>query len=225
MNTRLIKLCFLPCFLTCLFSYGQSESEQILNHSVSVTSLDLRSKELVGSPYVNDDFFPAKIKGIETAYPMRYNAYEDEMEFEKEGKFYNFNKVLNQEVVFLATNKKYKLFFDTENNDNSIGYFVVLFQGNKIDLLNKEKIKFFEAVKPKTGYDKYKPPTLKRVNDKFYIGYKNGTTTELPRKKQDVLKLFSEKSNDIQNYAKKNRLSFKDKEDLIQLFKYYNTLN
>jgi len=35
----------------------------------------------------------------------------------------------------------------------------------------KERIKFFEEVIAKSGYDKYQPPTLKRVRDKLYIGY------------------------------------------------------
>jgi hypothetical protein len=216
---------FLSMLLISIISYGQSESEQILKHSVSVTSIDLRSKEVVGSAYVNDNLMPATLQNENIAYPMRYNAYEDEMEFEREGKFYNLNKVLNQEIIFVGSNKTYKVFFDTDNGTTNLSYFVVLLQGDKISLLNKEKIKFFEAVKPKTGYDKYKPPTLKRVNDKLYIGYKNSTTTELPRKKKDILKLFSSKAGEIETYAKENKLGYKNTEDLIQIFSYFNTLN
>ena len=99
-------------------------------------------------------------------------------------------------------------------------------------LLKSEKVKLFirhkkilrSAKKAQSSYEKDMPAKF-ITNESFFYQIDDKEILVLPRKKQDVLKLFSEKSNDIQNYAKKNRLSFKDKEDLIQLFKYYNTLN
>ncbi|MDO9039331.1 MAG: hypothetical protein Q7U59_13390, partial [Lutibacter sp.] len=87
-----------------------------------------------------------------------------------------------------------------------------------------EKIKFYEEVKAKTGYDKYKPPTLKRVEDEFYIGYKNSSAKELPSKKKDILSLFASKANEMESYVNENKLGFKSEEDLIKIFSYYHTL-
>jgi len=65
---------------------------------------------------------------------------------------------------------------------------------------------------------------LKRPSDVFFIGYKNNTSTELPRRKKHFFRLFSSKAHEVESFVKKQKLRFKDKEDLIEIFIYYNSL-
>ena len=225
MITRFNKYTVITLLLLSLSGYSQkTDSEQTLVHRTSITSFDLRSKELVGSIYINEDFLPAKLSNSQDQYLMRYNAYLDEMEVEKNGNAYHLSKNLNYSINFEGINKTYQVYNYLEKKETVPGFFVVLYSGDNISLLIKEKIKFFEEVKPKTGYDKYVPPTLKRVSDEFYIGYKNRVAKELPSKKKDILDLFESKGSAIESYAKINNLGFKNREDLIQIFKYYDTL-
>lgn len=177
----------------------KTDSEQTLVHRTSISSFDLRSKELVGSIYINEDFLPAKLSNSQDQYLIRYNAYQDEMEVEKNGKSYHLSKNLNYSINFEGINKTYQVYNYLGKKETIPGFFVVLYNGDNISLLIKEKIKFYEEVKSKTGYDKYKPPTLKRVNDEFYIGYKNSSAKELPSKKKDILSLFASKANEIES--------------------------
>jgi hypothetical protein len=226
MKQQLNKHMVALLLLFSIYGYSQkTDSEQTLVHRTTVTSFDLRSKELVGSIYINEDFLPAKLSDSQDHYLIRYNAYQDEMEVQKNGNSYHLSKNLNYSINFEGINKIYQVYNYAEKNETIPGFFVVLYKGEKSSLLLKEKIKFYEEVKAKTGYDKFKPPTLKRVNDEFYIGYKNNLANELPSKKKAILNLFESKAGEIKSYAKNNNLRFKNKEDLIQIFRYYNTLN
>ena len=211
--------------LSSITNYSQiTSSQELINDNQSVSSFDLRSKDLVGSSYVEKNYLPAKLSVDGTIYSIRYDAYKDEMEVEKDNNKFYLRQAFNYTVTFLGTNKIYQVYKYEEKGQNKTGFFVVLFSGDKVSLLLKEKIQFYEEVMAKTGYDKYQPPALKREKDKLYIGYKNNVTKELPKKKKDILKLFSSKSKNIESFAKENKLGFKNNEDLVKIFTYYHSL-
>jgi len=223
---KIFKYYFTAALLFSSFAiYSQYDSEHLFNNSNIVPSFDHRSNSLLGSSYINEQFLAVKLAHTEKTYLMRYNAYKDEMEFEKDGKLFYLTKAYNFLITFDGLNKVYQVFSYQENKRAKDGYFIVLSNGDKVSLLLQEKIKYFDGVKARSGYTEDKPASLKRLNDKLYIGYKNSTASELPNKKKDLLKLFSSKSTEIEAYAKKNNLGFKNTEDLIQLFKHYNALN
>lgn len=200
------------------------DENEFFNHSVNVRSFDLRSKNLVGTSYIDDEFFPAKVIKNNKVYAMRFNAYQDEMEIEKDDKVFGLQKRFDFPIVFLNNNKVYEVFDYDKEGKAEKGFFVVLQEGNEITLLLKETIEFVPEVEAKTGYDKYQPPKLVRAKDRFYIGYKNYTTALLPTKKSEFLNLFGSKSSDIEKYIKTNKLNIKSAEDLIKIFEYYNSL-
>lgn len=225
MKTLIKTLFLLLTIFSSVSVAGQiTRNQDLLNDRNTIGAFDLRSKNLVGSSYVDDNFQPAKLSADETIYSMRFDAYQDEMEVEKDGKSFYLKKDYNYTATFLNQNKTYRVYNYDDKNVMKDGFFVVLYSGDNISLLLKEKIKFYEEVEAKTGYEKYQPPKLKRESDQFYIGYKNYTTKEFPKKKKDIIKLFSSKSNEIESYAKKNKLGFKNSEDLIKIFTYYNSL-
>jgi len=205
--------------------YSQVKTDQDYIIDMGLTFFyDNSPKDLVGSSYIDKNFHAAKISIDGTIYSTRFDAYQDEMEIEKDNHKFYLRKTFNYTATFLETNKVYQVYNYEDKDQVRTGFFVVLFNGDKVSLLMKERIRFFEAVIAKSGYDKYQPPTLKRVKDKLYIGYKNNETKELPKKKNEILKLFSNKSKNIETFAKENNLGFKNKEDLTKIFTYYHTL-
>ena len=221
-----IKICTTALLLLVSFSgFGQSTFEKsLLKQSGKIPVLDLRSSELEGTSYINEDFLPAKLSSADKVYAMRYNAYQDEMEYKNDGNSYYLPKNFNYSVTFTGNNKVYQVYSFEEKGNTKSGFFVVPFSGDKICLLLKEKIEFYEEVPAKSGYQKSKPPKLKREKDKLYMCYKDNTATELPSKKKNILLLFSDAAKDIEDYAKKNKLGFSNNEDLIEIFKYFNSL-
>lgn len=218
------KTLFVVFFLLSISIHCQVTNSQEFLNSRNITSIDLRSTEVKGDAYLNTDFMPARLSLDNTIYSMRFNAYQDEMEVEKDDKLYDLKKQPGYQITFLTTNKVYAIYNFDQANQVKTGFFVVLFQGDKVSLLLKEKIEFFEEVKPKTGYDKYQPPKLERVDDKFYMSRDGVTAIELPRRKKEILSLFLEKAGDVESYAKKNKLSFNKNEELAKIFAYYNSL-
>ncbi len=208
-----------------IYSQQKNVENVFDNNFAIVASFYLRANDLLGSSYINEQFLAVKLINSDKTYLMRYNAYMDEIEFEKDGKLFYLTKAYNFSIIFESLNKIYQVFSYQENNRTKDGYFVALSKGDNISLLLQEKIKYFDEVKARSGYTKDKPAALKRIKDKLYIGYNNKTASELPIKKNELLKLFSSKSADIEVYAKKNNLDFRKNEDLIQMFNYYNTLN
>jgi len=216
--------------LVNISSFSQVDSKVIKNNNQifigeSLYEIDLRSKDLVGSVYISKEFLPARLNEDNVIYSVNYNAFQDQMVIKKEGNSVFLRKDYDFMVTFLNVDKTYRVFDYHENGQKKTGFFVVLFQGEKISLLLKEIIKFYEEKEAKSGYDKYQPPKLKREKDKFFLGYKNNSTKELPKKKKDILKLFTSKARDIESFAKRNNLGFKKKEDLTKIFNYYNSLN
>jgi hypothetical protein len=216
---------FLILILAGISGYSQiTSSQELINDTQSVSSFDYRNKDLVGSNYIDENFLSAKLNIDEIIYSMRYDAYQDEMEIEKDGNTFYLRKGFNYQITFLDKNKIYQVYNYQENEKLNNGFFVVLYNGDKVSLLLQEKIKFYEEKQAKTGYDKYEPPKLKREKDKMFIGYKNNAAKELPKKKKDILKLFSSKSKIMELFAKENKLGFKKPEDLVKIFSYYNSL-
>jgi len=201
------------------------KNDEIVNRSTSITSFDARPKNLVGSEYITKDYLPAKLVDNDEIFSIRYNAYQDEMEVRKNGQEYSLPKTFDNTITFINSKKEYAVFEYVAGNSSKNGFFVVLFKGNKVSLILKEKIKLLDEVKPNTGYEKYKPPTLKREKDKLFLAYKNNTTTKLPSKKKDFFNLFSTNSKVVEAYVKENKLGIKNQEDLIKIFQFYSSLN
>ena len=215
---------YLLILLSGFSSISQIDGDKLIHYRETIFEMDLRSKDLVGSVYNSKEFLPARLNEDKVIYSMNYNAFQDQMVVKKDGNLFFLRKDYDFMVTFLNTEKKYRVFDYQEGGQKMTSFFVVLFQGEKISLLLKEKIKYYSEKKAKSGYDKYQPPKLKREKDKFFLGYKNNTTKELPKKKKDILNLFTSKSTDIESYVKRNNLGFKSKEDLTKIFTYYHAL-
>ena len=192
--------------------------------STTLTSVDLTSKALVGTMYVNNDFFPGRIDAQENTYSFRYNAFLDEMEVQFGEANYFMPLAAYYTITFVGTNKKYEVLDNQSGSDSKKGFFVVLLKGEPMSLYKKENIKFYEEVPAKLGFTKYEPPKLQRTKDSFFVRFEGTEAIEIPQKKKEALKVFSKKGSSMTSYIKKNKLSFKKEGDVIQMVRYYNSL-
>ena len=127
------------------------------------------------------------------------------------------------QVNFPKNNKLYKTYLYTDRDKTKKGFFVVLSEGENYALVLKEKIVFVEEQKPKTPYEKYKNPELKRVKDTYYLSLKGSKTlSEIKLRKKDVINFFENDSKMVSSLIKKNKLNVKKEEDLIRLLKLYD---
>jgi hypothetical protein len=209
-------------FITSINLISQNINNVELVKGNRVLGVNERETKTEGSNYIPKNYAPAKVNNSTVLYMMRYDAHNDEMEFEKDGVAYHLPKDKFYRINFTTNNKTYELFID--NQTNTKGFYVVLNQGSKISLLVKEYIKFYEEKPTKGPIEPYQPPRYKRSSDKLYIGYANNTALELTKKKKDFFALFGDNSKTMQTYVKENKLNIKKQKDLIQIFEHYNTL-
>ncbi|TXD82469.1 hypothetical protein ESY86_14600 [Subsaximicrobium wynnwilliamsii] len=223
--------------LFILFSFvGYSQNDdtdsfqQIMDGSpYSVMTKSINSKEVKGSPYLYDIFFPAKIAGLqEKIFNVRYNAYFDEFEIkDAEDQINLVNKDLqqltitfsNDQTVFISSS------YLDQNNQITRGYFVVASPENqKNQLLIKKSKRYSESKPARSSYEKSKPAEFEENKDTYYLRLSDGVAKEIPRNKKDLANMYPKHSKAILDFIKKNRINTTEREDLVKLVKYLNSL-
>ncbi len=186
----------------------------------------LSESDISGSPYLNNEFILGsiltndKIRYIDI--PLRYNIYNDDMEFKNSEDTYLaigdptlVKMIIIGDDKFIYTDKRKK-------NGEQFGYYKLLEDG-EIKLLLKYNVVFKKAV-PTTGYEEAEPPKLERISDTYYILQGNNEPQQISKKK-DIDLIFGPKSSEIDNYIKKEKLNVKKEEDLIKLVEFVNKSN
>jgi hypothetical protein len=226
-STQLFTTVFL---LASIFSFSQDlvQTQTFVTSGLTYT-FDRSDKTIQGTPYIIDDFSPARVSAdSEKIYNLRYNAVSDQMEVETDkNTIQAINKNIDGvKITFLKDEKTYQsINYINEDGIAERGYFIhVNGVNSKIKLLAKETKKFIERRPAKSSYQDTKPAEFKRLDDVYYIIIKNNTAQLLPEKKKDLLKLFPENSDKIEDFIKSNRIKMSKQEDLLELMSYINIL-
>ncbi|WP_457618905.1 hypothetical protein [Lutibacter sp.] len=219
-NYFIIGLLFV-CF-TSFKRVGDIKKQLVLNsNNTLVKTTNLLLKDSTG--YINNTFLSARINNSKKTFNIRYNVYKDEMEIKENDTIYFLPKNIGFTINFQNIDKAYQVFRSSLKNKES--YFVLLFKGNKLSLLLKERIDVQTRFIARKGFVGYLPPTLTRLKDLFYVGYTNDSTSlQLPIRKKYFYNLFLDKSSSVASFTKRNKLNYKNKKDLIKIFAYYNSL-
>ena len=175
-------------------------------------------KAIENKKYVSQDYKPAYVDNFQQRAFLRYNIYEDQMEFVKDDNIFYLQKDIDRVIKF-ADNTKYTV---KEWKGNS--QFFLIHEEGKNMLLAKQTVKFVPAEEPETGYDARKPADFKRRKDMLFLAKEGQELVEIPRKKKSFYGVFGDKASDIKSYVKKNKLGYKKAKDLKKIIAYYNTL-
>ena len=216
---RQLILIFLATFTFSITSNAQfnvNGNETILTPKEDV-AVPISLKGIQFKKYLSQDYKPALVYDIKQQTYLRYNIFDDEMEYVKENQIYYLKKEIGRTVRF-ADNTTYKVY----QKSGSLKYFLVNVEG-KNDLVTNQIVKFYPKEEPLSGYDRGKSADYKRRNDEFYIATKS-RVIQLPTNKKSFYKFFGPKAAKIKSYLKKNRLSYKKIDDLEKVITYYNTL-
>jgi len=220
-----MKKLFLILLTIPSFYMSQLLSDNIndLDNSLSFVTKPKPEGETEGSPYVDDDFKPVRIEGITKKLPkMRYNAYEDEMEFEINGKTNYIVKNQNVKINFPDNNKTYVLTRYQLEDKEINGYLVILVNEGKYKLYKKETVELLVNQNNKNiPYLNEKPPVYERNKDIFLILY-NGKFYKVQKNWKEIAKELSVDNSKLNDFIKKNKISVKDEGDLIRLVEFLN---
>jgi hypothetical protein len=175
-----------------------------------------------GSPYMPVAFESAFIgtkRGSFTDVPCRYNAFDDELEYQLKGVAYIAEPTPN--ILLIAFKDREMVVDKLPVRDYKYGFYFRLDSG-KVTLLMRRPVQLLAPQAPKALESEGKPARYAERQDEFYI--KVGE--EIPRQFTSAKKLIGmlpDHQKEMEKFASENKIS-KNEEDLTKLIKYYNSL-
>jgi len=206
--------------------YLNKEILETLDNLAWRNSAEAPSFDYEGSPYNSDIFVKGDIYyDINWRFPnipLRYNIFNDEMEFKMEDQetIYaivpdkRIQKILIQEDTFVVAEYQ-------EKTKVIPGFFKVLATG-EIDLLAKFQVDFKEK-QPAKALVLPEPAKFIRKDDQYYIRI-NGNITQKISSIKKIIELIGDHKNELSDYSKKEKISAGNESELIQFISYYNSL-
>jgi hypothetical protein len=156
---------------------------------------------------------------------IKYDLQTDLLQIQESSRNESFTarKVLFFEI-FDQTVKQYRQFYSlpyaTSGQYKAPVFFELLVEG-KITLLSREAVEYKTSSSPYYFYGNY---TRRVLVYKYFLLQENGEIKEVNDKKSDWLQLMGNKGDEVQSYARVNRLDFTDKNELSKIITYYNSL-
>ena len=155
---------------------------------------------------------------------VKYEMQSDLLQFQANEKNQSFTarKVLFYEI-FDVTIKQYRQFYSlpysVSNGYKAPVFFELLAEG-KITLLCREALEYRSY---SSSFYYYGSNTRLVLVYKYFLLQDDGDIVEYNGKKNDWLDVMDKRSEDVQRYAKANKLSFDDKNELVKIITYYNS--
>lgn len=222
---RLLTILFAMFFATGLFGQQNVLDGMFVNtpRLEKKDAIEEIGEEMVkGSQYFNNNFINADVVNYPTSYPMRYNPYTDEIEFEVDGTLYDLDKTNHPVVEFTGVKRKYVAMNYNDGTNPSFGYLLEISKGKNYSLYKREKIIFVPKVESKTGMDAERPAEFRPVQDLYLIKLKNGNVIPVIKSKKKFLKSMGEDEKRTEEFIKKNKINLNKESDLVSLVTFLN---
>jgi hypothetical protein len=181
---------------------------------------DSEKKYILEQQYLSPTYNPSSIDNFALEAPLRFNAYNGQMEFAKDGYIYYLKKEPGRTVEFLHNDDKYKvvdLFGALE--------FVLVEVEGKNSLWVRQSMDFILPKQRATTYGYHIRARFRRNSDQYYLALENDQLIELPTNKREFLGVFGNKSKKVERYMNKEGLNHRNEEDLEKIIEYLNTLS
>ena len=177
---------------------------------------------LEGSPFLEDTYVKGTVYQRDHSFEtdLRYNIFADRMEFRRLGSVEFLTPAMAVTKIVIKTNTfvadQYLL-----KGQLTYGYFILLDSG-KIRILKKMNIAITPFV-PAAPLQDTKPAMYTRKADTYYLKIDNQTLLEIRSIKKLILSL-PDHQKEMEAFAKKERISANEPEDLVKFSRYYNAL-
>lgn len=177
---------------------------------------------VAGSPYMDDKYKDGTIYygDKNQSAPIRYNAYQDLIEYQQNGKALVLDA--NPAIKKVTVGNDTFVPLSSSGNGKKLGYFAVLDTG-KITLYSKKKVVFMPFKKGGKLDGSDQPAEFKKSPDMYYYQVGDGELKEVDNIKSIIASL-PDKQEEASAFVKKEKISAKKEQDLKEFVKYYNSL-
>lgn len=176
-----------------------------------------------GTPYLQETYQEGVIyyANNKIKVPARYNAFKDLIEYQQNGRTLVLDPAATIKRVQLHDATFVVEKFD-DKGKTKFGYFALLDSG-KVMLYSKKTIDYLEPQKGRALDGTDQPAEFRKVADRFF--FKIGTTgLQEVKNIKSMIAGFPDKQEELTRFAKQERISPRDEEELVKLVKYYNSL-
>ncbi|PKA83274.1 hypothetical protein ATE92_1424 [Ulvibacter sp. MAR_2010_11] len=178
-----------------------------------------------GTPFYNDTFLPGQLyennEVVASNLFFRFNVMEDEIEVTQKLTDENTAiQVLTKDPSLYVKIDKHLIIYDVDSE----GYFQVLAPGNNFSLYKKLNKKYYPPRLPRNSFEKEVLATYKDDHI-YYLVSKDNKFVEIPSTAGKRTKFFGSKKPDITKFIKSSDLDMNEEEDLIRVFRYFDSLS
>ena len=218
---------------------GMFASAQGGNPTLNLVMMDIRTRkqkdaylgEVVGSPYLSEDFIKGKIyydDEILGDFLIRYNALASEIEIKKTDLAEEEPKRLLADSKLRVKYRNRELRFTTYINkkeETKNGYLTRLVDGDNFKLYHRLAVKYSEGKKAANSMVSDIPSRFAHFEEYYYQKTGVNRIDYLYQSKGKFLKLFDKEQREIvQSFMKENKIDMDQEADLIRTFQFLNTL-
>ena len=237
------KIIFFIILTTCssvLFSQnnpaprGKNELGSKENYSSEVTITDVHGRpfknnypDVKGSPFFLDKWSYSVVK-LENG--IKYDSIEVRLDLSQQELHYmNANNV---EMIFFERYVKEIEFFDSSQGKNykfQTGFPAIdnQDQNNFYQVLSEGSVSFLKSIRKNISVNKndISGEVEKQfdVYEDYYVFF-NNQMKRLKKEKEFILKILLERKDAVETFLKTNTINFRNMNDLIKLFNFYNSL-
>ena len=189
-------------------------------------------KEVVGNFYLDTKWNLASIllyrdQQVLEGFRVRYNINSNQFELmEPENNLVSTMPGLRvQNIVWMDSSYKVPRYFvnGMDFRDEGVpisGFFEVLVEG-ELPLMRRTLAVFKESNYNTALMVGSRDDQIIKRNVYYYL--KGKDLYPVPKKRKDIFKIFGEKAAEMEAFAEKNSMDFKEKSTIFQLFTYYNS--
>jgi hypothetical protein len=176
-----------------------------------------------GSQYLEEKFLIAKISSVQNSlFESRYNVFKDEMEVKDKDELLLLNKFDGLTVFFTATNKTYECKKIIYKEKEHLGFLNKLTNNLNVNLYSKEVITFVPKKIASSSYNSDIDAHYKKDSNVYFLQVGN-SIIEMPTKKNNFVKEFTEQKESLENYFKTNDFKVKDEMSIINLINFIDS--
>lgn len=221
MNAKFFFTLLILSFVSNVYSQAASRfapDDLSLQESpgIPLTILNRSPEKIVtlGSEHIDKTFKEAKVNNGDSFFNLRYNNYSGYFEYKKSpSETISISKDQNKEISFKDGRnyflKNYKI-----NKLEKEEYLLFLgIKDSKVKIYKLESIEFIPYKEALNSYQEQKLPEYKLKKPLYFIEYENNV---MPiEKNKDLEKAFPNKSKEIKQFLKQNKIDFVSDEFLI----------
>lgn len=209
------------------------------NPMLNLVMMDLRVKEqqtgaeeILGSPYLTEDFIKSKVYfGEEFVgdFFVRYNALNSEIEIKKSDLAEeNPKRLLANQDLRVKYGKRELLFttYINKKDETKNGYLSIISNGDEFTLYHRLAVKFSEGKAAANSMVMAIPSRYAHFVEYYYMKAGVDRIDQLTQKKGALLKILEKEMKEpVNNFIKENKIDLDNEEHLIKTFEFINSLN